>query len=95
MFLFDLNLDYEKYAQRLNFCLDQYSLIEIETIDNESKLLRTDLSLLDCDTEMYDEIVVKAKKYWEGVNEPELNTEILFEGKFKITEIIKTKQAEN
>jgi len=88
MFLFDSQIDYKDYAKVLNFSLEKYNLIEIEAVKDMSKLLRVDMSLLNCNTNLYDEIVSKAEEYWSGADKIDLNTEILFEGKFKIKRVI-------
>lgn len=89
MFLFDTEIDYQEYCKVLKFDIEKYNLIAIELLLNDTaKFLRVDMNLLNCNLHRYDEIVAHAEKYWEGTNEVGLNTEILFEGKFKIKRII-------
>lgn len=88
MFLFDSQIDYKDYAKVINFSLEEYNLIEIEVLKDMSKLLRVDMSLLNCNINLYDEIVSKAEEYWSGADKIDLNTEILFEGNFKIKRVI-------
>ncbi len=88
MFLFDPEIDYKEYAKVLEFSLQKYNLIEIEVSEVKSKLSRADMSLLNCNPSLYDEIVSKAEEYWKGTGKTGLNTEILFEGEFKIKRII-------
>ncbi|MBA7596195.1 hypothetical protein ES703_03164 [subsurface metagenome] len=92
MFLFDKSIDYEDYADKINFSLDKYALIEIEPIENKSKSIRAKLSLLDCNGLPYDVIFEKAKEYWKGTEEINTDTEILLEGNFIITDIIRRNQ---
>jgi hypothetical protein len=88
MFLFDLEIDYQQYSKVLKFILEKYNLIVIEPLKGESKFLRVDMNLLNCNLYLYDDIVANAEKYWMGTDKVYLNTEILFEGKFKIKRII-------
>lgn len=92
MFCFHKSIDYRDYANKINFSLDKYALIEIEPIEEQSRSIMAKLSLLDCNGSPYDVIFEKAKEYWKGTQEINLDTEILLEGKFIITDILKRNQ---
>jgi hypothetical protein len=88
MFLFDCNVDYKEYASMMNFDLTKYNLLEIEVIDDDSKIFSGDISLLDCNSEAHRKITENARKYWTGIDRNNVKAEVLFEGYFKINNII-------
>lgn len=88
MFLFDPETNINEYAALLNFDMEKYNLVEIETAEENSKMLRVNMDLLNCNLKYYNEIIAMAHEYWKGTSEISLNTEILFEGEFKILQIL-------
>ena len=88
MFLFDPEINISKYVALMNFNIEKYNLVEIETAEENSKILRVNMDLLNCNLKYYDEIIAIAHEYWKGASEISLNTEILFEGEFKILQIL-------
>ena len=87
MFLFDIGISPDEYAKKINFPLGKYRLLEIETLDEGSKLFRAKTSLLNCNLMQYSGMKLKAQEYWKGTDEINLDTEILFEGNYKIVKI--------
>jgi hypothetical protein len=79
-YLFDSSLDPDQYAHRIGVPAASYHLIELEPLPDHHRLLRAQLSLLDCNLQPYDEIVRRAHAYWDGVDSVSLDTEVLFEG---------------
>ena len=66
-------------------------LTKIETI--EGTYHRADMNLLKIDINshesIYSDIMNSVRKYWEGGNIPQESHEILFEGTYRICEIVK------
>lgn len=91
MFLFDADLSVDEFAKNINFNPSNYSLIEILPSE-DSHFLRADLSHLNCNLGKYNDIVLAANEYWNGVEKSSLQTEILFEGEFVVSKIIREKQ---
>lgn len=72
----------------MNFdLLDNKTLIEIE-IEDPSFIHFADIRLLNCNNLTHNEKVALAKGYWSGTKNRDINTEILFTGKFKISRIL-------
>lgn len=87
MFLAPNEIDIFDYAKRLGYDLKTKYFYEIELHENK-KIHFADLTLLNCNTFSHAQKVENAKQYWEGVKKPDYNTEILFEGQFKIIKAI-------
>ncbi|UMZ72965.1 hypothetical protein [Natranaerofaba carboxydovora] len=88
MFLFNTDVDYKKYVENMGFDLTNRNLLKIEVLNNKSNLFYGDMSLLNCNSKRYYGMVETARKYWEGAKENNINTEVLFEGEFKVKEIL-------
>lgn len=82
------NFNYKEYAQNMGFDISKYNLYEIELVDNNHKIHKAEMSLLNCNLSNHDELVKRAKKYWQGTEKYGLDTEILFEGSFKINNVL-------
>lgn len=88
MFCFDKNIDYKKYANQLGFDLNNYNLFEIEILEEKSTVHTGNMDLLNCNSQKYNEIATQARTYWKGYERNNLNSEIIFEGCFKVTDVI-------
>lgn len=64
------------------------TVVKIEGIENEFKILVCDSNLLNCNIYKFNEIESYAIKYWSGNVTSTPLIEILFFGKFKIVEIL-------
>ena len=84
MYLFPGECAPDEYATNIGFKLDQLNLIQIFPVEGQHKLHVGDLKLLNCNMNKYDKICEYAQQYWAGSSERNINTEILFEGKFKV-----------
>jgi hypothetical protein len=92
MFLFDAELDPDEYAKRLGFEQARYSLILVEVDEKVSRLLRTDMGLLNCNNLKYYEQIGRAREYWRGAGLGP-GAEVLLEGEFKIVEVLRHRAA--
>jgi hypothetical protein len=95
-FFFDLTLNPIAYANSMALFYEQYHLVEVEIIDADANIFRANKSLLTCKIDSNgqleaedNEIIGDARIYWSGVNQSDLDEEILFAGKFKFTGIIR------
>jgi hypothetical protein len=88
MFLLDPQEDAISFCTQYGFNKPPYYVIEIEKVDGKDKTHRCQISLLDCDTRPYSEIVENARKYWSGTDKIKSDMEILFEGGFIVTKVL-------
>ena len=96
LFIFDLELDPDFYADSMNWPdPENYNLVEIEVADAVSNMFRADKSLVTSRivdgklTAEIDEVVSDARKYWSGYAKFDLEAEILFCGQYAFTRIIR------
>ena len=83
MFLVPIEVNLNNYCKNMGFNTNQLTMLEVD-IENDSKYHFADFTLLNCNNLIHDEKVEKAKEYWNGTDRRDMNTEILFRGKFKI-----------
>ncbi|MCW3102429.1 MAG: hypothetical protein JWO09_869 [Bacteroidetes bacterium] len=87
MFLIPFEVNAMAYAENMKYPLDNKTLLELELQDPYS-LHYADLTLLNCNSMPHPQKVEAARRYWQGTEERGLNTEVLFEGRFKIAKVI-------
>ncbi|MHA1942226.1 MAG: DUF2441 domain-containing protein [Candidatus Hodarchaeales archaeon] len=89
IFLFDKELDIVSYANRLEFDMSNYSLLEIEAVEPIGKIFRANMQLLDVNSGDYGDFKKNAEEYWACCSQIDINSEVLFEGNYRIKEIVK------
>jgi hypothetical protein len=87
MFLFPLEVDINDFARNLGYNLNDRTIIEVETL-NEEQIHFADLTLLNVNIHNHNEKEEAARLYWSGTNKRNLETEILYRGQFRVTKII-------
>jgi hypothetical protein len=88
MFLSPNEIDVIEYAKGLGYKTETKFFYEIELIE-KLNIHFADLSFLNCTTSSHEQKVDNARRYWEGTEKRDFNTEILFQGQFKILRTIK------
>ena len=95
MFLFDKMLSPEGYFAAMGRPVDlqrQYNLVEVEVDDADSKIVRVNRLLLEsllAEEHSDDEVRANARVYWRGSDDAGLNEEVLFQGTFTFTNILR------
>ncbi|MDE2888529.1 MAG: DUF2441 domain-containing protein [Gemmatimonadota bacterium] len=91
LFLFEAehDKDAEVYLQKMGYPLTGRSLIKVEPVDGKSATHRTDAKLLDVNLSRQPEVAAAARKYWKGTSDPVALPEVLLEGSFVISEIVR------
>ena len=91
LFLFEAehDKDAEVYLQKMGYSLTGRSLIKVEPVDGKSATHRTDAKLLDVNLSKQPEVAAAARKYWQGTSDPVELPEVLLEGSFVISEIVR------
>lgn len=88
IFLFDEDLSYQKYAKNIKMhTYENLNLLEVEVVDPHY-LLRTDMRFLNRKTQVFNEIVDIAHAYWKGTEDIHINTEVLYEGYYRILKFV-------
>ena len=91
LFLFEAehDKDAEVYLQKMGYSLTERSLIKVEPVNGKSATHRTDAKLLDVNLSKQPEVAAAARKYWQGTSDPVELPEVLLEGSFVISEIVR------
>lgn len=87
MFLLPSTVDPRAYLRGMGFQEAGKTILEIETADDANLHLAT-FSLLNCNTLPPDGQIEQARQYWSESDTIPEETEVLFEGKFKIVKIL-------
>lgn len=81
MFLAPIEVNINDYCSNMNFETSNLTILEVDIAD-DSTFHFADMTLLNCNSLPHNEKVEKAREYWNGTGNRDLNTEILFRGRF-------------